>query len=120
MGVMGWMLLMGLMGLGLPNPTPPHTCPRSSPLLGPRFKSLRLPNFDLCSECTARPEASAAAPFECIGGGGAGSSATADVGAAGGQQQQGQPQGPQRQHLHWPLVQWVWRYFSGQHATTQQ
>jgi hypothetical protein len=34
------------------------------PIVGPRFKSSVLPNFDLCSDCHARQSCGPAAPFQ--------------------------------------------------------
>ncbi|GLC40065.1 hypothetical protein PLESTF_000933700 [Pleodorina starrii] len=105
------------------------------PIRGVRHRSLSRPNFDLCAACRAggRPEAAAAAPYAETGS--AGTAATAAAAkppppqGRGGppQQRQGarpyhhqhQHQQQQQPHLHQPLVDWVWSYFSGTHQPTR-
>eukprot|EP00798_Chlamydomonas_sp_ICE-L_P005802 gene5802-6086_t len=89
------------------------------PIVGVRYHSLSLANYDLCPGCKAKPEAAAAAPYQAVGEE-ASSKAKPEAAAAalqptGLQQQQQQ----QQQQMHWPLVKWVWDYFTGQHAPTK-
>ncbi|KXZ45539.1 hypothetical protein GPECTOR_53g125 [Gonium pectorale] len=93
----------------------------ANPIRGVRHRSAARPNFDLCSACRAggSPEAAAAAPYVETG-----TAATAASGGGArpkrvGQQDAEQQQREQREHLHTPLVDWVWRYFTGQHGPTR-
>ncbi|GLI65824.1 hypothetical protein VaNZ11_009453, partial [Volvox africanus] len=104
------------------------------PIRGVRHHSLTRGNFDLCAECRAggRPEVAAAAPYEETGappappGGGAGGADGADgldslrSNSRGPRPPPPPPSPPSRgQNLHQALVDWVWRYFSGEHQPTR-
>ena len=67
------------------------------PIVGTRFQSETLPDFDLCAACMANEgPAAAAGPFRCIGGTPATGTAHDDSSTAVREQ----------------LLRWVWRYFN--------
>ncbi|GIL49066.1 hypothetical protein Vafri_5543 [Volvox africanus] len=104
------------------------------PIRGVRHRSLARSNFDLCAECRAggRPEVAVAAPYEETGaapappGDGVGGADSA-AGLDGSRSNIRSPRPPppprtspsQDSHLHQPLVDWVWRYFAGEHQPTR-